>query len=231
MNGTTGAARAVLVCDGVELDERDVRLLRTIDETGSVATASATLGRSRARDLARIDELESAFGALVDRRRGGSDGGGSTLTADAVRLLDQYDRLRTALSATATVPETVLEGTVSAVSGELATVTTGLGPVRGLHDGVTLGDAVQVRIGADALTVLDPDADPGPDSTSARNGLSGTVTEIRRGETVFTVRIDVDGTTFRALVTADSADRLDLTRGRTVLLTWKATATRLLRSA
>ncbi len=227
MDETSGQGRAALVRDGVELDERDVTLLRTIDQTGSVAKASTNLGRSRARDLSRIDALESVFGPLVERRRGGSGGGGSTVTDSAMRLINQYERLQAALSATAHVPETVLEGTVVSISGELAAVTTSVGSVRGLHDSVAPGDAVQVRIGADSLTVLDPAADRDPDLTSARNRLSGTVTTIEHGETVSTVCIDVSGTLFRALVTDDSADRLELAEGREVVLTWKATATRL----
>lgn len=227
MNGISGEARAALVREGVEFDDRDARLLREIGKTGSVAKASTNLARSRARDLSRIEELESAFGDLVERHRGGNDGGGSTVTSNATRLLNRYERLRLALSATAQVPETVLNGTVSSISGELADVTTSIGTVRGLHDGITLDDPVQVRIGADSLTVLDPTATPSPDSTSARNSLSGTVAEIERGETVFTVHIDVDGTVFRALVTKDSVDRLELAAGRAVVLTWKATSTRL----
>ncbi len=227
MDEPSGRGRATLVRDGVEFDERDVTLLKEIDETGSVAKASTNLGRSRARDLTRIEELESVFGDLVERHRGGSGGGGSKLTGNATRLLNQYKRLQVALSATAQVPETVLEGTVSSISGELADVSTSVGIVRGLHDGITLDDIVQVRIGADSLTVLDPTADPDPDSTSARNHLTGTVANIQQGETVFTVTIDVDGTVFRALVTEDSTDRLELSEGEKVVLTWKATATRL----
>ena len=231
MDETSGQGRATLVRDGVELGERDVTLLRAIDDTGSVAKASTNLGRSRARDLSRIEELESVFGDLVERYRGGSDGGGSKLTDNATRLLNQYERLQVALSATAQVPETVLEGTVSAISGELADVTTSVGTVRGLHDGVTRGALVQVRIEGDSLTVLDPAAAPDPDSTSARNHLSGTVTEIEQGETVFTARIDVDGAVFRVLVTEESVDQLELVAGREIVLTWKATATRLAHEA
>ena len=227
MNETSGQGRGALVREGVEFAERDVRLLQEIDETGSVAKASTNLGRSRARDLSRIEELESAFGDLVTRHRGGSGGGGSILTDNATRLLNQYERLHVALTGAAQVPETVLTGTVSSVSGELAGVTTDVGTVRGLHDGVAVEDFVQVRIGADSLTVLDPAADPDPDSTSARNHCSGTVVEIEHGQTVFTVHIDVDGTMFQALVTAESADRLELGPERPVVITWKATATRL----
>jgi len=141
MDETSGQGRATLVRDEVEFDDRDVTLLREIDETGSVAKASTNLGRSRARDLSRIGELESAFGDLVERRRGGSGGGGSELTDTARRLLNQYERLQVALTATAQVPETVLEGTVSSVSGELADVATSVGTVRGLHDGGSRDDA------------------------------------------------------------------------------------------
>ncbi|MFC6752533.1 TOBE domain-containing protein [Halorubrum tibetense] len=225
MDETSGQGRATLVRNGVEFAERDVVLLREIGETGSVARASSNLGRSRARDLSRIETLESAFGDLVERYRGGSDGGGSRLTKNAIQLVNQYERLQVVLSATARVPETVLEGTVETVTGELADVTTGIGTVRGLHDGAEPGDHVQIRIGADSITVLEPAADPDPDSTSARNRLSGTIDGIDRGKTVFTVRVDVDGTGFRALVTKDSADRLALVEGRDVVITWKATAT------
>lgn len=227
MDEASGQARAALVREGVEFDERDVALLREIDETGSIAKASTNLGRSRARDLSRIDELESAFGDLVERRRGGSGGGGSRLTANATRLLNQYERLQVALSATAQIPETVLEGSVVSTTGELADVTTSVGTVRGLHHGVAPEDVIQVRISADSITVLDPAVDPPADSTSARNHLSGTVVDIERGETVFTIYLDVNGTTFCALVTEDSVNRLELTEGRDVVLTWKATATRL----
>lgn len=227
MDETKGRSKAALVCDGVEFDARDAALLRAIDATGSVAEASSNLGRSRARDLSRIEELEAAFGDLVERHRGGPGGGGSRLTETAASLLARYDRLRAALAATARVPETVLEGTVDSVSGELADVTTDVGTLRGLHDGVAVGETVQLRVGADALTVLDPAANPAPDSTSARNRLSGTVADIDRGETVYAVDIDVDGTGFRALVTAESASRLGLEAGHGVVFTWKATATRL----
>lgn len=229
MDEPSGKGRAALVRDGVEFAARDVALLRAIDETGSVATASRDLGRSRARDLARIEELEGGFGGLVERRRGGSGGGGSRLTANARALLDRYDRLQAALTATATVPETVLDGRVTSVNGELADVDTHVGSVRGLHAEVAPGDPVQARVGADAITILDRDADLEPEATSARNYVRGHVVTIDRGETIRTVAVAVDGQPFQVLVTADSETMLALHPDRAVLLTWKATATRLIR--
>ena len=228
---TEGRAVAVLVADGVEFDARDATLFREIDRTHSVAAASTALGRSRARALSRIEALEGAFGELVERSRGGTGGGGSRLTENARDLLGRFDRLRAALTATAQVPETVLEGTVETVTGELAEVATDVGSVRGRHDGATPGETIQVRVGADAITVLGPGADADPDSTSARNRLTGRISAIDRGETVSTVGIDVGGTTFRALLTEDSAARLGLETGQEAEFTWKATATRLVRES
>jgi len=222
---STGQGRAALVSDGIELDATDAALLREIRQTGSVARAAETLSRSRARALSRLETLEDAFGAGVERRRGGSDGGGSRLTDEATALLARFSRLQAALSATATVPETVLDGSVTAVDGTLATLSTPVGPVRGRHDGVTAGEELQARIGADAITVLAPDGNPGPDATSARNRLDGVVRGVDPGETVATASVHVDETAFSALVTTDSAERLDLAPGRSVVLTWKATAT------
>ncbi len=225
-------AEAALTADNVEFDAKDAALLRAIEDTGSVAAAAAALERSRARALRRIETLEAAFGGLVERQRGGSGGGGSRLTEEATRLLDRYDRLVVALDATAQVPETVLTGAVTATDGELATVTTPVGTLRGLHDTTTTGERVQVRIGADAITLHEPTTAPAPDGTSARNRLQCRVVDATAGETVHTVRLQAetaaDSPTLRALITPESIRRLDLTEGDTVIITWKATATRVL---
>ncbi|QAU14226.1 ABC transporter [Halorubrum sp. BOL3-1] len=251
-NGAAGRGRAALVEGGVEFDGRDAALLRAVDAAGSVAGAASELSRSRARALSRIETLERAYGTLVERRRGGDGGGGSRLAVPGRRLLDRYDRLQAVLAATAAVPETVLGGTVVAVDGEIAVVDTAVGALSGLHGGdvggaegdeVTVGDAVQVRIGADAVTVNDADNAVDPDATSARNRLAGRVREVDPGETVSTVRIAVDGNDggdeasggseasadveVAALITAESIERLGLARGDPVSIRWKATATRL----
>lgn len=231
MGDATGRGRATLVEGDVEFDGRDAALLREIARTGSVARAAADLGRSRARALSRIDALEDAFGELVERHRGGSDGGGSRLTDRGSRVLGRYDRLAAAIAATARVPETVLGGTVNGVDGELAAVGTPIGTVWGLHEGLTAGDPVQVRIGADAVTVRPAGADGEPSATSARNRRRGRVEGVDHGETVHAVRVDVGDATVRALVTDGSAERLGIRPGTEVWISWKATATRLVEVA
>ncbi len=224
----TKRGRASLVEGDTEFDTADATLLRTVDRTGSVSKASTELGRSRARALWRIETLEDAFGELVERRRGGSGGGGSQITDNGRELLTRYDRLEAALAATAQVPETVLRGTVTATRGELASVDTPLGELWGLHDGLAVDDAVQVRIGGDAVTLYDGKTDLDSQSTSAQNRLRGRVGTVDRGETVLTVRIDAAEMSVWALLTDESAETLGVEVGRLVGITWKATATRLI---
>lgn len=246
------AATARLEADGVALDAADVALLRTIAATGSVSAAAEDLGRSRARALARLDDLEAAFGTLVERTRGGADGGGSRLTDDAHALLARFERLRAALSGTAGAEEWVVAGDVVARDGELLTVATAVGEVRALATGtagddvdvpegtapvraadadgdIDVGDAVQVAVRADAVTLQAAGATPDPDATSARNRLVGRVAAVDRGEAVATVTVavdDADVAPLAAVLTLDSVARLGVEPGREVVATFKATATR-----
>ena len=226
----TGQGNATLVVEDTAFDRGDATLLRAVEAAGSVAAAAADLGRSRPWALRRIETLEAAFGDLVERRRGGSDGGGSRLTDTGRALLARYDRLEAAVAATAHVPETVLEGRVCAVDGELATVETSVGEIHALQEAAAVDDAVQLRVGADAITLQRADREAGTE-TSARNQLTGRLADIEAGETVLTAAVRVGETTFRVLVTTESADRLGLDPGQRLTLSWKATATRLVPAA
>ncbi|SDM99469.1 molybdate transport system regulatory protein [Halogranum gelatinilyticum] len=209
----------------------DATLLGAIRDHGSVSAAASELGRSRPRALSRLEALESAFGPLVERRRGGSGGGGSQLTDGACELLARFDRLRAALSGTAQVAETVFEGTVTERTGELALVETPAGTLRALVAGADTdadaGVTVQVSVRADAVTLHAPDDAPDEGATSARNRFSGTVASLDRGEAVARVGLDVGTETpLTALVTVESVERLALAVGDRVVASFKATATR-----
>lgn len=225
---------AQLRADGVAFTAADAALLRAVDEAGSVSGASDALGRSRARALDRIDELEGAFGSLVERRRGGSTGGGSELTGTAGDLLARFDRLRAAVAGTASVEECVVRGTVLERDGELGIVATDAGDLRARLVAVTgdppaAGDRVQVSVRSDAVTIHDPADAPAAGATSARNRFEGTVVEVDRGAAVGRVSVDI-GTAepVVALLTAESFDRLDPRRDDRVVVSFKATATQAL---
>lgn len=220
---------AYLDADGVSFGDDDAALLRAVAEAGSVSGAASSLGRSRPRCLARLRELEDALGSLVERRRGGSDGGGSELTDTGREVVARFDRLHAALSGTAGVPETVTLGTVVGVEGELCDVETDAGRVRTVGEEAVRepGRPVQVSVRADAVTLHAPDDSPPPEATSARNRLDGAVRALERGDAVVRVAVDVGfSDPLWALVTADSAARLGLEPGAGVVASWKATATR-----
>lgn len=220
-----GAFETRLTVGDVSVDARDVELLRTIDEHGSIHAAAEALERSYAHAQRRVVELEEATGPLVERRRGGSGGGGSTLTDDARELIARFERLETAADGLTATEETVLPGRVVERDGELGTVECEPGRVRALVPPV--GEAVEVAIRSDAVTLTPPDETPPPDETSARNRFAGAVERVERGDRIARVAVDVGAETpLVALVTRTSIERLGLEPGREVIASFKATATR-----
>ena len=240
---------ARLQAGDVTFGAADAELLRSIGAHGSVRGAAEALGRSRARALNRVAALEEGFGPLVERQRGGADGGGSRLTTDAKTLLARFDRLRATLSETAAVPEAVLSGTVLDREGEFGSVETDAGVVRALlvdrvlanggkggdregapGDGsarLDVGAAVQVSVQADAVTLYRPADAPGDGETSARNRLSGRVAHVELGESIVRVGVEVGADTpLVALVTPESRRRLRIEPGMEVVASFKTTATR-----
>lgn len=209
---------------GVRFTERDVELLRAIHEHGSLNRAASALGRSYSRSQQRVVELEEAFGRLVDRRRGGSGGGGSSLTETADHVLAEFERLEAEFTGVTEVSETVLRGAVVETDGELGAVETAAGLVRAIVPPAT--SDVRLAIRADAIT-LHPVGSVPETETSARNQFRGEVREIIMGDALARVVLDVGADTdMTVLVTQTSIDTLDLTRGDTVVASFKATATR-----
>lgn len=209
----------------VRIGARDVEALRGIDEHGSMHRAADELGRSYARIQRRVVELEEAVGPLVSRQRGGEGGGGSSLTANARRLLDRFDRLRAEFAGLARAEESVFDGRVAERSGRLGTVTTDAGPVRAIVTGDAA--AVQVSVRSDAVVLTDPADAPDPAGTSVRNRFRGTVERVDEEDGLGRVTVDVGADApLRALVTDTSLDRLGLEAGDAVTASFKATATR-----
>lgn len=79
------------------LSDYRVRLLRLIDETGSLSDAAAALRLSYRRAWGKLKEIEQNLGVkLVESAAGGAGGGGSRLTPEGRRLLERYERFRAA---------------------------------------------------------------------------------------------------------------------------------------
>ncbi|MCH7660579.1 MAG: TOBE domain-containing protein [Euryarchaeota archaeon] len=220
-----GAVETSLEVGETTVTERDIELLDAISERGSIHAAAGALGRSYAHAQRRVVELEESLGPLVERQRGGSGGGGSRLTDEARRLLARFERLETAAAGLASVEESVFSGRILERNGELGVVECGFGRIRALVP--SEGEAVEVTVRSDAVTLTPPEETPAPDETSARNRFEGTVSSVERGEAVAKVEVEIEAETpLRTLVTLESVDRLDLEPGREVVTSFKATATR-----
>lgn len=213
-----------LTIDDVTVDGRDVRMLRAIDEHGSMSAAAEALGRSYPRLHQRVSELEAAAGALVERRRGGADRGGSTLTDAARDLLTRFDRLAAGYEGVARVDETVLRGPVSDRDGELGVVDADVGGVVAVLP--PDADRAAVAIRSDAVVLTAPADAPEAGGTSFRNRFAGTVAWLETGDAVARVGVSIGDAELVALVTRRSVDALDLAAGTEVVASFKATAAR-----
>ncbi|ELY89720.1 TOBE domain-containing protein [Natrinema altunense] len=239
--------------DDVSVDRSDIAMLRAIDDRGSLSGAAAALERSYPRLQQRVVELEAAAGPLVERTRGGADGGGSSLTETARDLLARFDRLVAAYEGVARVDETVLTGPVVDRDGELATVETGAGDVLAVVP--TDAATASVTIRSDAVSLHAPTDVPRAEGTSVRNRFSGTVSWLETGDAVARVGVELAdgdsgddgvgrddedrsgvgnvghgdgdaGSDLVALVTRRSVAALGLEPGRSIVASVKATAAR-----
>ncbi len=79
---------------GGRLDDTLVNLLREIQNNGSLRSAADTLGLSYRKAWGDIRKAEKFIGfALVEKIRGGKDGGLSRLTPDGKELVEAFDHL------------------------------------------------------------------------------------------------------------------------------------------
>ncbi|MGN0982614.1 MAG: NTP transferase domain-containing protein [Candidatus Limivicinus sp.] len=77
--------------------EGPCRLLRLVEENGSLRSAAASMGMAYSKALKLIKQAEAALGfPLTERSVGGRDGGGSTLTPEGRAFLRQYEAYRDA---------------------------------------------------------------------------------------------------------------------------------------
>ncbi|MFZ7125514.1 MAG: winged helix-turn-helix domain-containing protein [Desulfobacterales bacterium] len=76
------------------IGEGRMAMLRAIDRYGSILQASREIGISYRKIRGAIRDMENVVGRpLVISYRGGGEGGGASLTTDAVELMDSYERL------------------------------------------------------------------------------------------------------------------------------------------
>ena len=71
------------------------RLLRLVEETGSLRSATTSMGMAYSKAIHLLSQAEQALGyPLTTRSIGGKAGGGSQLTPQGKELLDKYETYR-----------------------------------------------------------------------------------------------------------------------------------------
>lgn len=84
----------LLFGDQLVLGPGKAELLARIAETGSIAAAGRAMGMSYKRAWLLVEEMNAAFHEpLVTSARGGSGGGGASLTSTGAEVLDAYQAL------------------------------------------------------------------------------------------------------------------------------------------
>lgn len=77
--------------------EGPYRLLKLVDEVGSLKKASETMGMAYTKALKLLNNAENVLGfKLTERTTGGSRGGGSHLTQQGIEWLNKYEAYRDA---------------------------------------------------------------------------------------------------------------------------------------
>lgn len=77
--------------------EGPLRLLRSVERTGSLRAAAAEMEMAYSKASKLLKQAETSLGfPLTTRSTGGKDGGGSVLTPDGKRFLEQYEAYRDA---------------------------------------------------------------------------------------------------------------------------------------
>lgn len=78
----------------VFFDETAYGLLRNIDSQKSIQQACASIGISYSKGSKMIKDIEKELGfSVVEKRTGGAGGGGSSLTIEGVRLVENYAKM------------------------------------------------------------------------------------------------------------------------------------------
>jgi molybdate transport system regulatory protein len=82
--------------DGLNvLGDGRLKLLRTIEETGSINAASEKLGISYRLAWGHVRKLEERLGIkVIEPKTGGKGGGGTKLTKEGKKFLDKFESLR-----------------------------------------------------------------------------------------------------------------------------------------
>lgn len=235
-----------------------IHLLEKIDELGSITKAAKAVGISYKTAWDTINMINNlAEKPLVDRLTGGKGGGGTSLTAEGKKVIEQFKtiqeehrkfldnlegrlgdtdslyqflrRISMKVSARNTFAGSVTKITKGAVNAEVTLSLKGGIPLIAV---VTNGaiDNLGLQVGAEAYAIIKASSviigtDLHDAKVSARNIFCGTIAKIIEGPVNAEVDVEIGGgNTVSAVITHDSATRLELKVGGHACALFKASS-------
>ncbi len=233
-----------------------ILLLQALERTGSINSAAQSLGMQYKSAWQKLEQINNLFPyALVEKRTGGSGGGGSVLTEEGKKLLGQVDVLQKEfvqfIQFFADSPKEALDTlkTLRRIELNLSARNVWLGKTKSIDQGVVNsvvslqlkgGDTISsvitensvkrlgLEVGKDAMAIVKASnvllgSDIDPEALSARNILTGTVSNIVMGAVNDEITIALPGgSTVTSIITSASVKRLGLVVGKEISAIIKA---------
>jgi len=206
----------------VLLNKRKFKLLKFIDECGSIMKASKQAHIPYRSALKYIENLENEVNnSVVSTKRGGrGGGGGSKLTKEGKLILKEYRKVDSILKMHADVNE--IEGKICDIDVEnkIANIyLDGNKVILPLRGNFNVGDKVLVLISPDDIFVMLE-----PQESSVRNVFKGKITSMELKNNLVRLNVNLGETSLFVDVTEYAREQLDLNLGKNVYIGFKAAA-------
>lgn len=202
------------------INKKKFKLLKFIDECGSIMKASENTGIPYRSALKYIDELEKETEErVVTTKRGGRGGGGeSKLTDYGKTILKEYRKVESILKMHDKVNE--IESNITEIDFEKKTANININdkkiilPLRGNFN---IGDRVLILISPEDIFVMLK-----PQESSVRNIFPGNIIGMELKDHLVRLKVDLGDFSLFVDVTEQAREHLKLTVGKDVFIGFKA---------
>jgi len=200
-----------------------IRLLKMVEETGSITKAAQSVGISYKTAWESINTLNSMFDTdLVERRSGGKGGGGTFLTAEGKALIKTYEHFSRihelyledirSMNSIEAVIENTDKNYASACSGS------DVFACKLIEEDIKPGDSVRLYIKPSDIILVTSDQM----TASANNLFRCTVRKISFSGNISAIELATEnGTPLKVQITKKSVDKLNLDEGSLIFALFK----------
>jgi molybdate transport system regulatory protein len=203
------------------LNSKKFDLIKYINESGSISEAAKLAKISYRTALNYIDKIETSLDiAIVNTKKGGSGGGGSTsLTSEGNMILKECKKINAIMELHREVNE--IEATVLKIDRPKGVMKIEMNPQVNLtipiNENYEVGDKILALISYDNIFIMLK-----PQESSIRNVFKGKIIEMKLEGEMIRVKIDIGGTDIFSDITVSATKDLNLTLGKDIYIGFKA---------